>query len=141
MAIIRKSIARESDRAGSPYPPALLEQIAAARCEKPLNKARERERERRGEVLPRTRARAAKGPPAHEYMQMSPERRRWDKIARNPSEVGYVGAVKRVMGWKLRDDETWRLEDGKPEDQERLNGMEEEVRKENERRSRSDTGR
>lgn len=87
-----------------PYPPELLELTARARREKCVNKARERQRELRGEVLSITLKRRRKGPPAHVLAKMTPEERRMDKIVRSGvSEVGYVGMTKRRMGWKLRD--------------------------------------
>ena len=80
-----------------------------ARREKIRNKTRERERERRGEVFKAVRERQAKGPPAHVLARMSPERRRLDKVVRSLSEVGYVAMVKKKLGFRLKDDETWRV--------------------------------
>ena len=67
------------------------------------NKTREKERERRGEILKSTLRRQRKGPPAHILAKMSPERRRMDKVARSLSEVGYVALVKRRLGMRLKD--------------------------------------
>lgn len=70
---------------------------------------------------------------------MSPLRRHYDWVSRRSvSEVGYVGWVKRKLGWKLRDPNAWKVEIGKDEDQPRLNALENEIRKENERRRRED---
>jgi DNA modification methylase len=68
---------------------------------------------------------------------MTAEERRMDKVVRSVSEVGYVGMVKRKLGWKLKDPEAWKKEDGSPEDKSRLDRMLEELRAENEKRRRS----
>ena len=94
---------RDQERANRPFPPELLEQIIEARRTKIRNKTREKERERRGEVLKSTLRRQRKGPPAHILAKMSPERRRMDKVARSLSEVGYVALVKRRLGMRLKD--------------------------------------
>ncbi|KAJ6595651.1 hypothetical protein DFH09DRAFT_1024448 [Mycena vulgaris] len=94
---------RDTARAAMPISPELREMTRAARREKVANKTRERRRERRGEILPRTLKRARKGPPAHVLVHMTPAERRMDKIVRGVGEVGYVGMVKRRMGMKLRD--------------------------------------
>jgi hypothetical protein len=64
---------------------------------------------------------------------MSPERRKMDRVVRSVSEVGYVAAVKRRLGWKLGDDETWKKEDAIGPEGEKL---EEEVKQELQRRAR-----
>ncbi len=134
MKSLSTSFERDRDRQVSPYPPDMLAAIKEARREKIRNKTRERERWRRGEVTNRLRRLMNKGPPPHVLSRMSEEQRRMDRIARSPSEVGYVAQVKRQLGHKLRDDETWRVELGKPEDQGSLNRMEEEIERENARR-------
>ncbi|KAJ6562518.1 hypothetical protein B0H19DRAFT_873935, partial [Mycena capillaripes] len=96
-------LARDTARSQTPPSPALLEILRAARREKVANKTRERLRERRGEVLRCTVARARKGPPPHLLPHMTPAERRTDKIVRGVGEVGYVGMVKQRMGFKLRD--------------------------------------
>lgn len=121
-------------RLRSPFPPALISALKQARREKILNKTRELERERRGEIITRTIRRRNKGPPAHVLARMTKEQRQMDKIARSVSEVGYVGKVKRKLGWKLKHLEAWKREDGSPQDKERLDSMAEEIRLENERR-------
>jgi len=80
-----------------------LEEIIEARRTKIRNKTRERERERRGEILKSTVRRQRKGPPAHILAKMSPKRRRMDQVARSLSEVGYVALVKRRLGMRLKD--------------------------------------
>lgn len=86
--------------------------------------------------------RANKGPPAHILARMSPLRRHWDRVSRsNVSEVGYVGLVKRKLGWKLKNPHAWKVEIGKDEDQPHLDTLEEEVRKENLKRRQRNEGR
>lgn len=60
------------NRAATPIPPALLEQIKQAKKEKIANKTREREKERSGLILPVTIRRALQGPPAHVLSRMTP---------------------------------------------------------------------
>ncbi|KAJ7662124.1 hypothetical protein DFH06DRAFT_1043028 [Mycena polygramma] len=100
---LNRLLNRDIVRSQTPPSPALLETLRAARREKIANKTRERLRERRGEVLPRTLARARKGPPAHLLPHMTRAERHADRIVRGVAEVGYVGMVKRRMGVKLRD--------------------------------------
>ncbi|TFK59820.1 hypothetical protein BDN72DRAFT_780216 [Pluteus cervinus] len=100
------------DRATTPYPPELLAAIKEARKEKIANKTRERERERKGEVLPRTIERMNQGPPAHVLATMSTEKRVMDKVVRSVGEVGYVAKVKKRLGFKLREPEKWKVEGG-----------------------------
>ncbi|KAJ7691762.1 hypothetical protein B0H17DRAFT_1285526 [Mycena rosella] len=94
---------RDNARSQTPISPELQEMVRAARREKVANKTRERMRERRGEILPRTLKRARKGPPAHVLVHMTPQERHADRVVRGVGEVGYVGMVKRRMGMKLRD--------------------------------------
>jgi len=126
---------RDISRAQKVFSPKLLEQIRAARREKPLNKMRERLRLLRGEVLPATKARSAvtrmkrrshvKGPPAHVLARMTPEQKRLDRVMREPSEGGYSGMVKRCLGIRLRvGDEFLESENGMAENQPWLNAME-----------------
>jgi len=96
---------RDQERANRPFPPDLLEAIIEARRTKIRNKTCEKERERRGEILTSTLKRQRQGPPAHILANMSPERRRMDKVARSLSEVGYVALVKRRLGMRLKDPE------------------------------------
>ncbi|THG98809.1 hypothetical protein EW026_g3451 [Hermanssonia centrifuga] len=128
---LNRTLNREIERQATPFPPEMLDQIAKARQFKFRNKAREFERECRGEVLPRTIARRNKRPPAHILARMTEKQKRWDKITRNVSEVGYVAYVKQKLGFKLRNPEAWKAELGKPEDQPRLDAMEEEIRRQN----------
>lgn len=124
-------------RSRSQFPPEMLRAIKQARRDKIQNKTRELDRERRGEILRRTIRRRNKSPPAHLLTTMTAEERRLDKVVRSVSEVGYVGMVKRKLGWKLKDPEAWKKEDGSPEDKPRLDRMLEELRAENEKRRRS----
>ncbi|KAJ7104511.1 hypothetical protein B0H15DRAFT_810370 [Mycena belliarum] len=94
---------RDVQRMATPPSRELLEMVRAARREKIANKTRERQRERRGEILRCTVRRARKGPPAHVLVRMTPAERRMDRVVRGVVEVGYVGIVKQRMGMKLRD--------------------------------------
>lgn len=136
---ILETYKRDEARSRLAYPADMLEAIKQARRDKIQNKTRELDRERRGEVLRRTVRRRNKGPPAHVLATMSTEERRMDKIARSVSEVGYVGMVKRKLGWKLKDPEAWKKEHGSLGDKPRLDRMLEELRAENERRRRNNS--
>jgi len=122
---------RENERANAPIPPEMAAQVKEARREKFRNKARESERERRGEVLNRTLKRRRKGPPAHVLAVMTEKQKVWDKVARSVSEVGYVAAVKRKLGFKLREPSLWKRELGPKEQWEELSRMENLIREEN----------
>ncbi|KAH7882917.1 hypothetical protein F5I97DRAFT_1938831 [Phlebopus sp. FC_14] len=128
---IRESGRLDFLRLMSPYPRKLLEAGKRARRRKIANKTRERERERRGEILPATIRRMNKGPPAHILEKII------DHIVRGPGEAGYTAQMKLKLGMKLKDPHRWKLEDGLEKDQDKLNKMEEEIRTENERRRRS----
>lgn len=93
----------------------MLDQIKSARREKNANKMREHLRERRGEVLKKTVRRARKGPPAHVLCLMTEEEKHLDKVSRTTSEVGYAAQAKIKLGWKLKNPEKWKLENGKEE--------------------------
>lgn len=126
---------REFSRLQSPAPPEMLEQVKEARRERIRNKTRERLREERGEVLPVTLKRANSTPPAHVWCKMTPLQRYYDRVSRSTvSQVGYVGWVKKQLGWKLKDPNPWKAEDGKDEDQPRLDEQEKRIREENLRR-------
>lgn len=132
---IKATFARDSQRILTPFSPELLERIAAARRERAANKIREREREARGEELTSTIRRARKGPPAYMLHRMTVKQIRMDKVARSSvSESGYVGYVKQKLGWKLKNEDPWKAEDGDADDQERLEKMGKEVMDENQRR-------
>lgn len=131
-----KRIKAGNHRQELPYPPEMLEAIKQARREKVANKTKELQREARGEVLRRTVLRSRKGPPAHVLATMTSRQKYLDKISRsNVSEVGYVGMVKRKLGWKLRDPEAWKVENGKEEHRKELDAMSAEIRKENDRKT------
>lgn len=140
LRIIRKANERDYDRLYSDYPPRLLLRGLEARRQKIQYKTRQYARERDGEVFPSTLARMRQGPPAHVLAKMTPEERRADRIMRSPSEAGYTAAVKIKMRRKLKDGETWGMEDGRMEEWERLERLEEEVRKENMRRRSASVG-
>ncbi|KAF8484249.1 hypothetical protein JB92DRAFT_2762269 [Gautieria morchelliformis] len=121
-------------RARTPYSLDLLDMVKEARREKIRNKTHEKERERRGKILHSTIRRMNKGPPAHVLAKMTPDQRRLDHILRGPGEAGYAGRVKRETGMKLKDDQSWRLEDGTPDAQTGLSRKESAIRRYQERR-------
>ena len=90
-------------------------------------------------MLPITLRRARRRPPAHVLATMTERQKRLDAVARSSvSEVGYVGQVKRMLGWKLRRPEAWKVELGKPENQPMLDADHAKIRAENlKRRQRS----
>lgn len=111
----------------------MIEAIFEARREKIRNKTREKERERLGEFTRNAIRRGRKGPPAHVLAIMSPERRQMDRVARSPSEVGYVALVKRKLGRKLKDPEAG-LELGEKELRPVLDKARNMIREENRKR-------
>lgn len=132
---IYKSFSLDKERLMTPRSPELLEIVRKARQRKGENKRRERLREERGEVLPITLRRARKRPPPHVLSKMTEEQKRFDVISRSSvSEVGYIGYVKKKLGFKLRDPDSWKVEDGDPKNREALDKLEAEIRAENERR-------
>lgn len=131
---IQAALARDEERAKLPFPPALVEQIKAARREKVANKTRELQRERAGLVIKRTILRRAAGPPAHILAKMTEAQKHLDRVSRSVSEVGYVAMAKRKLGWKLRDPEAWKVEMGKSENMAKLEREEMALLAENERR-------
>ncbi|KAL0948238.1 hypothetical protein HGRIS_010838 [Hohenbuehelia grisea] len=133
---IQETFDRDLARSETPIPPNLITAIKAARRERVANKTRERARERAGVTLPRTLRRQRKGPPAHVLCKMSPAQRRMDKVVRSISEVGYIGEMKRRLGFKLREPDKWRVEIGKEEDEGHLRKEVQRVEAENLRRRR-----
>lgn len=127
---------RGDERMLKPVPDWLKQAVKEARKELIANKTRELERERRGEILPRTIKRRRKGPPAHILAKMTAEEKEMDRVVRNVSEVGYVAMMKRKMGMKMRDPDAWRVEVGCTggEEGRRLKKLVKDVRTENERR-------
>ncbi|KAF8627559.1 hypothetical protein AX15_004365 [Amanita polypyramis BW_CC] len=136
LAELQTASDRAKQREQMPIPESLKRVVWKARVERVANKTREVERERRGEILPRTIRRRIKGPPAHVLAEMTPEQKEADKVVRSVSEVGYVAMMKRRLGVKVRDPEAWRREIGEVSGEEgkRMRRMVDEVRKENERR-------
>ena len=131
LAKINTSFERDTARATRPTPPELVQQLKAARREKVANKTRERQREARGEVLMSTRRRSRLGFPAHVLVRWSPEERKANLIARRSvGEVGYVGQVKRRLGYKIAPEEDRVDEPTKK----RLDALAEELRRINESR-------
>lgn len=134
---ISESFQRERARLNTPYPPEMLEAIKEARREKIRNKTREKQRERRGEMTNHLLKRMRQGPPAHVLALMTEKQRRMDRIARGASEVGYVGQVKRRLGFRLENAEAGKVEVGQPGDREWLDTLAEDIARENERRRNS----
>jgi len=130
---LQAAFERDASRAVRPPPPELLRQLKAARREKVENKTRERAREASGEVLEATRRRARLGFPAHVLARWTPEVRRANLLARRSvGEVGYVGQVKRALGYgvPLKEEED-RVDEATRERLDRLAG---EVRRSNQSR-------
>jgi hypothetical protein len=130
---LQAAFERDSARAARPTPLALLSQLKAARREKIANKTRERERQLRGEVLTATRRQSRLGFPAHTLALWDPEERKANLVARHSTgKAGYVGQVKRALGYKIppEDDGVDDLERRK------LDQLDEEIRRINESRRR-----
>ncbi|KAI9448814.1 hypothetical protein BJY52DRAFT_1310440 [Lactarius psammicola] len=131
LAELQAAFERDNARAMRPTPPELLKQLKAARREKIANKTREREREARGEVLMATRRRERLGFPAHVLARWSPKERKANLLARHSvGEVGYVGQVKRALGYKIPPEED-RVDEAS---RERLGALAEELRRVNQSR-------
>jgi hypothetical protein len=128
---IQAAFDRDAARARRPTPPDLLAQLKVARREKIANKTREHERQMRGEVLSATRRQSRLGFPAHVLARWDPEVRKANLIARRSTgEVGYVGEVKRALGYGLPPEV-----DGVDElAQEKLDRLDEELRRGNQSR-------
>jgi len=127
MKTMQRSFALENRRRFSKPTRAMYEAVMDARKEKIRNKTRERERARRGIWNERILRRIRKGPPAHVMSEMTERIAHRDKIARYPSEVGYVAQIKRSLGMKLKHAPRWDPEAGKPRHQGRLKRVEEEL--------------
>lgn len=110
-----------------------MARIMEARREKNRNKTREKERERRGEDTKASLRRKRQEPPAHILAQMSPRQREMDKVSRSLSEAGYVGLVKKRLGFKLKNPKL-SLELGDEENRPLLDEATRLVRAENQRR-------
>lgn len=131
---IEKSMALERERIRQSFSPELMERIFEARREKVRNKSHEREREHRGEETKSSLRRKRKGPPAHILAKMTAEQRKMDEISRSLSEAGYVGLVKKRLGFKLKDPEH-PLELGKKKNRPLLDEATSLIRAENRRRA------
>lgn len=130
---IHEAFERDASRAVRPPPPELMRQLKAARREKVENKTRERARQASGEVLEATRRRARLGFPAHVLARWTPEVRRANLLARRSvGEVGYVGQVKRALGYGVpSEEEKDRVDEAT---RERLDRLADEVRRSNQSR-------
>jgi len=101
-----------------PFPESLLELVREARRNKIANKTKERERERRGEILTRTRKRWRKNLTPHLLSTLSKGQIRDElTVQRSVAEVGYVGLLKKRKGWNLKkpkekvEGKEWSVED------------------------------
>jgi hypothetical protein len=98
--------ARDEARKRRPFPPEMLRQIRAAKRERIRNKRNELVREKAGERTLSARIRIRKSYPVGAMANWSEQRKReMLLVRRNISEVGYVGELKRKMGWKIRESE------------------------------------
>ena len=79
-------------------------------------------------------------PPAHVLAKMMQEERRLDWISHGVSEVGYVGQVKRELGFKLKEPDAWKREEGRESERGRMDEISKEIAEENERRRREVEG-
>lgn len=99
MEFMDESFRRDQGRLTSEFSPQLLERIKRARTKKILNKTREKERERAGEVLNSTLRRDRKGVPPHAWVKMSVEdqekvkERRRAAIATTLTRRGYTSLL------------------------------------------------
>ena len=125
---------RDTARARRPFPPELIKQVEEARKEKTRNKQREKERERRGEVTKSMLKRRNLGYPAAVMNSWGDKKKKEMLVVRRSiSEVGYVGILKRKMGWRTRPEED-ALE-GEVKD--RVERMEQEIREEAKKRDKA----
>jgi len=96
---LQRSFELDEARARSVFSPKMIEMVKQARRRKVENKTRERQRERRGEILTKTLRRMRKRPPPHLAVKMTAEQLRDDAIMREASQGGYSGRVKaRLLG-------------------------------------------
>jgi len=79
---LNRSFTLDDSRLKSKFTPHLLAHIKLARRNKILNKTREKERERAGEVLNSTLKRRRKGVPAHVWVKMTDEEKLRDQLRR-----------------------------------------------------------
>jgi hypothetical protein len=132
--VLNAQFSADARRANTPFPPALLKQIVGARRAKIRNKTVELQRERRGVMTTRALRRKRKSMPAHILATSSEKARRYDRIVRSVSEVGYVGMVKERVGHGSQKGK-WRLyEEGLKRNRRRLETTAERIQKLNEQR-------
>lgn len=133
MDLMQAAFDRGAARAKTPYPQPLLDQLKAARKERILNKTKERLRESRGEITTSLLKKLRKGPPASILSKMTPTQRLLDKIARSPSEVGFVAIAKRKLKRGIKDPKAWLVEESREKKVE-LDKISRSIREENYRR-------
>ena len=126
---LQHSFELDEARARSVFSPEMIDMVKQARRRKIENKTRERQRERRGEILSKTVKNMRKQPPPHIAIKMSAEQLRDDAVMREVSQGGYSGRVKaRLLGkeWdEAAEEGGWTSKQDKLID---------EIRAENERR-------
>ncbi|KIK70424.1 hypothetical protein GYMLUDRAFT_148386 [Collybiopsis luxurians FD-317 M1] len=141
---IYNSVLATTARNLRPFPQKLLDQVHEARKNKIANKTRERERERRGEILSITRKRWKKNLTPHLLATLSEQKKKEELVVqRSAAEVGYVGLLKKRKGWKLKErkpkieGKQWSVEDAEwigPEEREAATKALLAVQAENERK-------
>src|SRR5713101_8545510 len=77
---LQRSFALDEERARSVFSSKMIDMVKQARRRKIENKTRERQRERRGEILTKTLERMRKQPPPHVAVKMTAEQLRDDAI-------------------------------------------------------------
>ncbi|KDQ51256.1 hypothetical protein JAAARDRAFT_41315 [Jaapia argillacea MUCL 33604] len=138
--LLAASFVLDTARLNTPYPPALLAQIKAARTEKIRNKTHEHNLALAGYRSDITLGKQRSRPPIQVWEKMSEKERKDDRVVRGVGFSGYVGAVKRMRGWKWKGkgEEMGRrafvAERGKEWERKRLVRDDMEVREENRRR-------
>ncbi|KAI0030111.1 hypothetical protein K488DRAFT_12809, partial [Vararia minispora EC-137] len=98
---IQAAFARDEARKSLPFPPRLLVALRRAKRERIHNKRREIVREKRGEETASARRRARKGYPVGVACRWGEKRRReMEVVRRSVAGVGYIGELKRRMGFR-----------------------------------------
>ncbi|VDC01355.1 unnamed protein product [Peniophora sp. CBMAI 1063] len=105
LRLISKSFELDAQRRSAPPTPEMLRQVRAARSEKIRNKMAEKERMKRGEVNNRAMKQRRMGYPVGAMVEWDEEKtREMVAVRRSVSEVGWHGALKKRLGWKVKGD-------------------------------------
>ncbi|KAJ3551122.1 hypothetical protein NM688_g4914 [Phlebia brevispora] len=113
---INEAFDRDNERLMSPHTPELLEKNVEKFFRLPF-------------------AARGNGRRPHILVKMTAEEKRMDTIARSSvSEVGYIGYVKKKLGWKLRNPNAWKVEEGVPEHRKELRRAQRRIDRVNRRR-------